>query len=380
MSREMDKQMILVVDDEPGIRKVLGIYLSDMGYDILEAQNGEEAFKMFQSHKPEIVLSDIKMPGMDGIDLLQAIKKEEPETEVIMITGHGDIDLAIKSLKHEATDFITKPIDGEILAVALKRARDRMTMRRQLRQYTESLEQLVAEKTEKLLAAERFSAVGHAVAGLSHTIKNITSGLKGGVFVLEKGLNLEEKKYLDQGWDMIRRNVEKITKLSMELLNFTRTSEIHCVTGRPNQPVEEVFGLMSSIAAERQVTLKKELAHDVLSFLFDPEAILSCLLNLVSNAIDACCDEKAGCGDKQVVIRTLRRKGWGIEYQVADNGSGMPKDVLDCLFKRFFSTKGNDGTGIGLMMTKNIVDKHGGEIAVISHEGQGTTVVIRLPG
>ena len=126
-----------------------------------------------------------------------------------MITGHGEMGLAIKSLKFEATDFITKPIHPDTLEIALKRAEDRISLRRQLREYTENLEEMVAEKTRKLIDAERLAAVGQTVAGLSHAIKNIASGLGSGAFVLEKGIELEEKKYLNQGWQMVKNNVDK---------------------------------------------------------------------------------------------------------------------------------------------------------------------------
>ncbi|MBW1766024.1 MAG: response regulator, partial [Deltaproteobacteria bacterium] len=108
-------QKILLVDDEEGIRKVLGISLEDIGYQVLTAENSEEALRIFRKDKPSIVLTDIKMPGMDGIELLVAIKEESPDTEVIMITGHGEMELAIRSLKFDAADFITKPINHDVL-------------------------------------------------------------------------------------------------------------------------------------------------------------------------------------------------------------------------------------------------------------------------
>ena len=124
-------EKILLVDDEPGLVKVLGISLEDAGYQISSAGDGREALELFIDQQPAIVLTDIKMPGMDGISLLKAIKQQNPDTEVIMMTGHGDLDLAIESLKHEATDYITKPIREDALRVALKRAADRLAMRRQ---------------------------------------------------------------------------------------------------------------------------------------------------------------------------------------------------------------------------------------------------------
>ena len=110
---ETNEKTILIVDDEPDIRDVLAISLQDMGYRTVEAENASQAFAVFQRQNPRIVITDIKMPGGDGIELLRKIKHENPETEVIMITGHGDMNLAIRSLKYAATDFITKPINVE---------------------------------------------------------------------------------------------------------------------------------------------------------------------------------------------------------------------------------------------------------------------------
>jgi len=95
-------ETILVVDDEEGIRKLMDITLTDMGYSVQTAEDGEHGLAVFRSIHPAIVLLDIRMPGMDGIELLRTIKTEEPDTEVVMITGHGDLDLAIKSIKYQA--------------------------------------------------------------------------------------------------------------------------------------------------------------------------------------------------------------------------------------------------------------------------------------
>lgn len=144
---------ILLVDDEEGIRKVLGITLLDMGYQVFSAENGKQALELFKKHRPAIVLTDIKMPGMDGIEVLKRIKQESPDTEVIVITGHGDMDLAIKSLKYDATDFITKPINDDELEKALQKSRNKIFLRQKLKDYTENLEMLVQQKTERLARA-----------------------------------------------------------------------------------------------------------------------------------------------------------------------------------------------------------------------------------
>lgn len=370
---------ILLVDDESGIRRVLGIALADMGYRVLVAKDGPEALNLFKQIAVPIVLSDIKMPGMDGIELLRSIKRLESETEVIMITGHGDMDLAIKSLKFEATDFITKPISADALDVALRRAHERIELRRQLKQYTEKLENLVAEKTRKLVDAERMAAVGQTVAGLSHAIKNIAGGLTGGAFVVEKGLELDDAHYLRQGWRMVRGNVERIARLSLDLLNYSKTTRIELRHVHPNDPAKEVVELMRPRAEEEGVTLHIQLARDLKPIRFDPDAIHRVLLNLVTNALDACYSDACHRGDRKVSLFTSKPSGWGVEYRVCDTGCGMDAPTQSKLFRTFFTTKGGSGTGIGLMMTKNIIEKHQGTISVRSKKGVGSEFIVRLP-
>ncbi|MFH1983396.1 MAG: response regulator [Pseudomonadota bacterium] len=157
---------ILLVDDEPGIRTVLSLFISDIGYSVTTADSGEAALAAFREHPADIVVADIKMAGMDGIALLRAIKAESADTEVIMMTGHGDFKIAIESLKLEAADFITKPINSDVLEIALKRTSEKIALRRALRRHTENLEKLVAETSARLVESERRAAVGQVVEGL----------------------------------------------------------------------------------------------------------------------------------------------------------------------------------------------------------------------
>ena len=378
MDPEISKD-ILLVDDEAGIRNVLEISLTDIGYRVRAARNGEEALTLYKRYAPDIVITDIKMPGMDGIELLSRIKQINPETEVIMITGHGDIDLAIKSLKLEATDFVTKPINDEALEIAMKRARDRIQMRRKIKKYTENLEQLVEEKSRKLIDAERLTAIGQTIAGLSHAIKNIASGLKGGMFVLEKGLELDNRKYLEQGWDMVRGNVDKIKNLSLDLLDYAKPSVIKYRLEDPVEPAREVITLMTGRAEENGVRLELSAEKDLPQMYLEPDAIHRCLLNLVTNALDACTGEECTQREPTVRLEVGAIPDWGVSYRVIDNCIGMNTAVRENIFKRFFSTKGSGGTGIGLMLTKKIIDDLKGSIEVETEFGVGSTFTVLIP-
>jgi signal transduction histidine kinase len=370
---------ILLVDDEEGIRKVLAISLRDKGYEVFTAESGDKALQIFDRHEPSIVLTDIKMPGMDGIELLQKMKSSRPETEVIMVTGHGEMELAIQSLKSDATDFITKPIRDEILEIALKRAFERITMRKQLRAYTENLETLVKEKTEQLLEAERFAAVGQTISGLAHAIKNIAGALTGGSFVLEKGIELGDEKYLHEGWEMLRSNVARVKGLALDLLNFSKEREPDYQLCDPNEPLQHVWQLMGETARKNGISLDLEADKELPMVWLDPDGIHRCIMNLLTNAMDACLDMDCTQPHGRVVLRSRRKNGWAVQYEAVDNGCGMDDETKANLFNKFFSTKGSKGTGLGLMITRKIVQEHGGEITFTSEKGKGTTFIIRLP-
>ena len=165
----------------------------------------------------------------------------------------------------------------------------------------------------------------------------------------------------------------------MDLLDYAKTTDITFQLCDPNKPATEVGKLMMPNAKEQGIDLKMDLADDLTPFYFDPEGIHRCLLNLVTNAIDACLDHEPGNRKKEIVLKTVKADGWGVEYQVTDNCCGMAEEVRGKIFQSFFSTKGPRGAGIGLMITKKTVDAHQGIIEVESEETKGSIFRIKLP-
>lgn len=373
------EQTILLVDDEPDLRDVLEIYLTDLGYSVYTAENGEAALQTFQRTVPSIVLSDIKMPGMDGIELLRRIKTQAPATEVIMITGHGDMDLAIDSLKLQATDFITKPINDDMLGVALNRAEERIAMRRQLKAYTDNLEQIAEEKTRQLLEVENLAAVGRAASELAHTIKNIAGALKGGIYVMQRGIEDDNRDYLMRGWGMVEGNVDKIKNLAMDLLDFGKSEHLNLQSDTPLRALNEALELLRNRAEEKGIAVKVNTWEGFAPRRIDSESLYRCLVNLIQNAIEAFDEESARQDGREIVVEALPGPDDGLVYKVCDNGPGIDTETQKHIFKGFFSTKGTRGTGIGLMMTKRIVERHGGRIALASGRGTGTCFTLHLP-
>ncbi len=278
---------ILLVDDEQGIRNVLNITLTHAGFKVLVARDGDEGLVIFKSDKPDIVITDIKMPGIDGIELLKQIKQISPDTEVIMITGHGDMDLAVKSLQYEAADFITKPIDSEELEISVGKAVDRMSINTRIKTYMDDLEGMIREKDRKIDESESLVTIGQTVAGMSHVIKNIAGGLKGSSFILEQGIETENREYLVKGWEMMKGNLDKITNLSLDLLNYAKTSRLKLSPMDPNDPVQEVMTLLAHRAEELDIGFESLPLADELEILVDRDAMYTAIFNLVTNAFDA---------------------------------------------------------------------------------------------
>lgn len=147
---------ILVVDDEESIRNLMRMNLELDGYIALTAEDGPTALEIFERESPEVVLLDVRMPGVDGIQVLAEIREMNPDAEVIIITGHGDMDMAVEALRKEASNFLTKPVGEELLSLSVKRSLERLSLKKKLKQYTRNLETLVREANIELERAYQF--------------------------------------------------------------------------------------------------------------------------------------------------------------------------------------------------------------------------------
>jgi two-component system, NtrC family, sensor kinase len=496
---------ILMIDDEEDIRRVLSMSLRSDGYHVVTAANGRQGVEAFQKEWPQIVLTDIRMPGMDGLAVLKQIKQLKPDAEVIIITGHGDIDSAVEALQYGASDFIHKPVKNEALSIALKRAEEKLQIRQQLQEYTQDLETMVKVATEEferkssfqaklirssndgivasdeegkivifnpgaekifgykraevvrgrdarelfppevaglfdrrtdpgqirdelswreiwvtsksgekipvrfsgtvlrekndvmgsvaflqdlreikrlereLVNSERLAAIGQTVAGMAHCIKNILHGFKGGRYLVDIGIDKHNTDKLIKGWQMIKRSIARTSDLVLDLLSYSKEREPEYEPCSPNEIANDVAELLAEQASDYEIEIVKNFSPSIARVAMDPRTVHRCLLNLVSNAIDACIFDENVKKHHSVRIGTWPEEERFIRFEVQDNGSGMSQEVTDKLFTAFFSTKGAKGTGLGLLVTCKLIEEHRGTIAVQSEAGQGTTFTMRLP-
>ena len=369
-----DSRSILLVDDEEDIRAVLRMALEDSGYHVTIAENGRRALQVFTEKPAPIVITDIKMPLMDGIELLRRIKADAPETEVVMITGHGDMDLAIKSLKHEATDFITKPINVDALEIALQRVQEKIRMREKLLEYTAHLEALIREKSE---LQDHLSSLGLMIGSISHGIKGLLTGLDGGMYLLEGGLRAQDPDRIDEGWNTVKLMVERIRRMVMDILFHAKKRDLQWEQLDILQFAAEAARMMETRLADLNIAFKVSLPEAAIDCRIDPGYVHAALMNIFENAIDAC--QRDGSKAMHCIQFALHTEKGHAVLTICDNGTGMDEETQSKLFTEFFSSKGRKGTGLGLFIANKIIGQHGGSITVSSAPQRGSQFSIRLP-
>jgi PAS domain S-box-containing protein len=219
--------------------------------------------------------------------------------------------------------------------------------------------------------------LGETIAGMSHTIKNILTGLQGGVYVVDSGLLRGKEERVRMGWDMVKNNVGKVSELVKGILYASKERQPDYKECDPGILLSEVCDLYETKARADGIRLVREFEAEISSCLLDPAGIHSVLSNLLSNAVQACRD-KGGSEKKQITVTGNTADG-RLVMSVSDNGEGIPDEVKNKLFNKFYSTKGSKGTGLGLVITRKVVQEHQGTIKVESEPGKGTTFIIEIP-
>lgn len=228
---------------------------------------------------------------------------------------------------------------------------------------------------QELIQSERLAATGQAVASISHSIKNILEGLVGGAYVYKMGRRTNDEKSTQKGWGMIEKNIDLISELVTNLLNYAKERKPIFHTCDPRNIVEDVIGTMENKISDKKIEIVSEFKGNFDNVYLDSYALHQCLMNLVSNAIDAIPSERPGF----ITIRVESENEHGISFEVSDNGVGMSEENRKKAFHGMFSTKGSKGTGLGLLVLNKIVLEHGGTINVSSERDKGTTFRIWLP-
>ena len=368
---------VLIVDDEPGIRSGISRILTNFSvdfpfleeefiFDLQEAGSGEEAIRIIDTNAVDIVLLDNKLPGMDGIEVLEYINKKQYDCSVMMITSYASLDLAIKATNNGAYNFVPKPFTPQ----ELKASMESITKNLYLRRMTKKL------NTEGKTIRFQFLSV------LSHELKSPINAIEGYLRIMEEkqvGNNLEDYEV------MIGRSLERIKgmrTLIMDMLDLTRLE-----SGKKSRDVKKVDlveliriskDTMSPMAIQKNIKIFVDPSPEQIYFLADQQEIEIIFNNLVSNAVKY---NKDG-GEVKCI---LKEEDKSVKISVSDTGIGMSEEDISKLFQEFVrikndKTKAISGSGLGLSIIKKIVEEvYHGSIVVNSIPDKGTTFMIELP-
>ena len=382
----MNRPYVLIVDDDAALLQALpqALVLRIEGISVDTTDSAFGALELIQQYDYDAIVSDIKMPGMDGLALLSKIQEMRPDTPTLLITGHGEHNLAIQALRGGAYDFIQKPIDREYFVASLCRAIQTHQLRRQvqeqqrvLEEHARVLEQTVQERTRELVVAN--AAKDEFISIASHELKTPLASLKGMTQLLRMRLERADSTEVSYLKNM-ERSIHRMEVLVNDLLDTslleTGLFNLYC---ERYDLVTLCRQLITEYTAADDMIINFEVLDEPIEVNLDVDRISQVIINLLSNA------RKYSPPGYPVTLTVERTGNEGI-VSVSDTGPGIPAEMLPHIFERFYRAPGIEvqtgssvGLGLGLYISKKIVERHDGRIEVESIAGQGSTFSVVLP-
>jgi signal transduction histidine kinase len=359
------KATILVIDDEEAMRDSCRQVLSRDGYVTETAEDGHSGLRKIREVKPDLVLIDLKMPGMGGMELLERIGQIDPDIISIVITGYATIESAVEAMKLNAYDFLPKPFTPDQLRIVIERGLER-------RRLTDESARL---RREKEMMRENFITL------VSHQLRSPLASVKQYFGVIQEGFAGE---VTDKQKEIIQKAGGYIDSLVQLINDWLDMSRIEAGRIRDkSEPVSlsavlsEATEALKPQAEAKKVVLELNSTDNLPQLYGDPKCLKEAFLNILSNAIIY--NREGG-----TVTVTVREEGDDLAVKVSDTGIGVSQENLPFIFDEFFRVKSKEtqhitGTGLGLPIARKIIEAHNGYVKVVSEPGKGTTFSIFLP-
>lgn len=372
------KPTILIVDDEQGTLRSLEMILRD-SYRICTAESGREAVEFIRQLPVDMILTDIHMPDMTGIEVLKYSKDLDPTREVVMVTGYANLETAKAALRLGALDYLHKPFEASHILNVVKNGLAKRCKAREALNRLKNLDQQNQHLETELLKSEEKAEMGELTCGVVHDMNNPLTVIQGYVHILLNKLNKngklseEESKVYRQYLENVEKQIFQCRDIAHEFLNFARGGEMEVRHLNLKLMIEELIGIYKRNSIARYVDIELIAEEGIPEIKLNIGLIRQVFVNMIVNAMHAM-DSKG-----KLRIRIRHEEG-GVLVEFEDNGKGIPPENLDKIFQTFFTTKeGGKGSGLGLAISKKIVERHGGRISVKSDVGKGTTFAIFFP-
>jgi len=374
---------ILLTDDEPVILKTLSAAIEEMGYRVTTATNGEEALKLLRKQPCDIVIADIKLPDISGLEILEMAKELNPETAVIMITGHASLETAVNSINEGAYAYVLKPVDMNELETIIKNALREQRLLIENRKLVESLQQSNRRLEEANRALELVSQTkSDFMARTSHELRTPLNSIIGFSEVLLNEMPSIDQKISSEFLSYIQASAKHLLQLINSILDLAKIE-----SGKMTLDLSEFdlavllenvkITVLPMLTAKKQ-SLEIKMADDLSPIFADEAKMRQIFLNLISNA------HKFTPAKGKIKVTCHLEATHLLHCSVLDNGIGISPQDQQRIFEEFgqvktLSTKRKNGVGLGLSIAKRLVELHGGKIWVVSEVSHGSNFTFSIP-
>ena len=370
-----DKIRLLLVDDEEAFRATIARRLNKRGMKILHSSDGEECLEILAKNPVDVVVLDVKMPGLSGIETLKIIKQTYKTIPVILLTGNVAVSDGIEGIKSGAFDYLTKPVELDHLKNKIQQAFEMSRLELEAQKELEYR----AKLEKKMIDTDRLVSLGILSTGIAHEINNPLAIINESAGFIKQVLSTAEISKFDQkdalmmGIEKIEKSIKRARKITHQLLGHVKKSGSQFSKVNLKPLVYEILGLLKKDIKDKQIKINWEIENDKILIWSDPYQIRQVLINLLNNAVQALKENGL------ITISSHETKN-AVILKIKDNGVGIPEDNLRKIFDPFFSTKSFDeGSGLGLFVVHKIIEGLNGEIEVTSEIGKGTCFSIKLP-
>jgi signal transduction histidine kinase len=359
-SKQAIRGRILIVDDENGPRQALRMLLKE-DHEVHLAEDVAKAQEILQSESIDLVITDLRMPRKSGVELLRWTKTQYPETEVIILTGFGELDSAMNAVEYGALAYIVKPFDTKVMLRHVEEGLNKREKEMERRR----MEELAME-------ANRFETLGRFVSGMLHDLGTPLAVITG---QLEMILNRPQVVPTPDRLHMMHSQIGLCTDIVRSAMNFLRHETQRFAILNINDVAETCLTVSMPLLQKMAVKVKRDLGQQVPLCEGDFVLMRQAVLNLITNACQAM-DGQAP--PREIHIRTWRDED-NVCISVSDTGPGVPIENRSKIFDTFYSTKGKNGTGLGLAAVKNIMRRHNGEVILEINEWNGAEFTLKFP-
>lgn len=373
LTREEDEMLssrgvlnhVLVVDDENGPRQALRMLLKET-YTVHVVDSARAALEVLEKEPIGVVISDIRMPKVSGVDLLQMIRERYDNVQVVMMTGYGELKTAMKSVEFGAFSYIEKPFDTDIMLDTVAAAYARFTQDRERR----ALEDLALE-------ASRFETLGRLVSGTMHDLGTPLTVLNSQLELMSMKLDREPAD-LEKRIATMRSQVAYCTEITRNTMDYLRHEKGVSGPLSLNELVSTSVSVARPYFRETSVEYHLDLTANLPLILVESVLVRQSIMNVMNNACQAMA-EKTEVGKRNLYIRTSLDEGM-VVLEIEDSGPGIAPVVREHIFEMFYSTKGDKGTGLGLGVVSNVMSRCGGGVALVEgRQGSGACFRLSFP-